>query len=370
MDTPVVPLRPFLVSSSPHDHSGASIRRIMFDVVIALLPACAAALWFFRWKAALLLVVCIGTCLAVEALCRLAMRRPQTLSDGSALVTGILLALNLPPDLPLWQAALGSAVAIAIAKQVFGGLGRNPFNPALIGRAFLLISFTATMTTWSPSDWQQTTPPPVSSLSSQDSGLQTPSSLPADAMTTATPLGVSKEFFKQARAKDAEAAVAAEPRRPFVYDAAMRKRMFFGDINGCIGETSALALLLGGLYLLLRKVITWHVPVAYIGTVAVFAAIAHAVSPATTMPADFHLLAGGLLLGAIFMATDMVTTPVTRFGLVIFGIGCGLLTMVIRLVPSGAYPEGVSFSILIMNAVTPLINRATRPKPYGTLVRK
>ena len=362
MDTPVVPLRPFLVSSSPHDHSGASIRRIMFDVVIALLPACAAALWFFRWKAALLLVVCIGTCLAVEALCRLAMRRPQTLSDGSALVTGILLALNLPPDLPLWQAALGSAVAIAIAKQVFGGLGRNPFNPALIGRAFLLISFTATMTTWSPSDWRRD--------ADAAEVPAAPAEVVVDAMTTATPLGVSKEFFKQARAKDAEAAVAAEPRRPFVYDAAMRKRMFFGDINGCIGETSALALLLGGLYLLLRKVITWHVPVAYIGTVAIFAAIAHAVSPATTMPVDFHLLAGGLLLGAIFMATDMVTTPVTRFGLVIFGIGCGLLTMVIRLVPSGAYPEGVSFSILIMNAVTPLLNRATRPKPYGTLARK
>ena len=340
----------FLVSSSPHFHTPDTVRRIMLDVVIALLPACAAALWFFRLKAAMLMVVCIGTALAVEALCRAAMRRPQTLSDGSALVTGLLLSLNLPPDLPLWQAAIGAFVAIAIAKQVFGGLWKNPFNPALIGRAFLLISFTAAMTTWTPSDWRR--------------DAEEPKAAEAEAFTTATPLGASKDFFRKAQAEPAAG------KRPFVYDGEMRKRMLFGDINGCVGETSALALLLGGLYLLARRVITWHVPVAYLGTVAAFAAVAHAISPATTMPADFHLLAGGLMLGAIFMATDMVTTPVTHSGLLIFGVGCGLLTMIFRTVPGGAYPEGVSFAILIMNATTPLINRATRPRPYGVRAKR
>ena len=353
---------PLRVSSSPHAHGGASVRRIMLDVVIALLPACGAAVWFFGVRAAMLLAVCVGTSLAVEALCRAAMGRNQTLSDGSALVTGILLALNLPPDLPLWQAAIGAAVAIAIAKQVFGGLGRNPFNPALVGRAFLLISFTATMTTWSPSDWRReegaSRTHEVESATGEVQGPE--SEVSADAMTTATPLGASKDFFRNAGKE------GASPRaRPFVYDGELRRRMFFGNVNGSLGETSALALILGALYLLARRVITWHVPVAYLGTVAAFAAIAHGVSPATTMPADFHLLAGGLMLGALFMATDMVTTPVTHTGLVVFGIGCGLLTMVFRTVPSGAYPEGVSFAILIMNAVTPLINRATRPRPYG-----
>ena len=358
----------FLVSSSPHFHTPDTVRRMMLDVVIALLPACAAALWFFRLKAALLLVVCVGTCLAVEALCRLAMRRPQTLGDGSALVTGVLLALNLPPDLPLWQAALGAAVAIAIAKQVFGGLGKNPFNPALIGRAFLLISFTATMTTWTPSGWRRdTASPEVEESKSQrveeSAGDRVEESKSQkveefDAFTTATPLGASKDHFRKVRAGDGEG-------RPFAWDSAMRWRMFLGNVNGCCGETSAVALLLGGLYLLWRRVITWHVPVAYLGTVAAFAVVAHWISPATTMPADFHLLAGGLMLGAIFMATDMVTTPVTHTGLVVFGVGCGLLTMIIRTVPGGSYPEGVSFAILIMNATTPLINRTTRPRPYG-----
>ena len=358
------------VSPSPHDHAPDTVRQIMLDVVIALLPACVAALWFFGGRAALLLVVCVGTALAVEAMCRLAMGRPQTLGDGSALVTGILLALNLPPGLPAWQAALGAAVAIAIAKQLFGGLGKNPFNPALVGRAFLLISFTGAMTTWSPSDWRReevrssqfavSSSDAPSQQSSQSSG--TVPSVP-DATTTATPLGTSKEFFAAMRSEQQTEKGAAAP---FAWDETMRRRMFLGDVNGCIGETSALALLLGALYLLWRRVITWHVPVAYLGTVALYAAVAHAIAPATTMPADFHLLAGGLMIGALFMATDMVTTPVTHSGLLIFGVGCGILTMVIRTVPGGSYPEGVSFAILIMNATTPLINRATRPRAFGT----
>ena len=381
------------VSPSPHDHAPDTVRRIMLDVAVALVPACMAALYFFGVRAALLLVVCVGTALAVEALCRLAMGRPQTLRDGSALVTGILLALNLPPDLPLWQAALGAVVAIAIAKQLFGGLGKNPFNPALVGRAFLLISFTGAMTTWSPSDWRRDAASPEREVQTLQAAAH-----PADATTTATPLGTAKVFFAAATpdttaaespdgrtaastaaespdGRTAASSAAASPdgrtafglpKQPFAWDAALRRRMFLGDINGCIGETSALALLLGGLFLLWRRVITWHVPVAYLGTVAVYAAIAHAISPATTMPADFHLLAGGLMLGALFMATDMVTTPVTHSGLLVFGIGCGLLTMIIRTVPGGSYPEGVSFAILIMNATTPLINRATRPRAFGT----
>lgn len=362
------------VSPSPHDHAPGSVRGIMLDVVVALLPACAAALWFFGWRAALLLVVCVGTALAVEALCRVAMGRLQTLADGSALVTGILLALNLPPGLPLWQAALGAVVAIAVAKQLFGGLGKNPFNPALVGRAFLLISFTATMTTWSPSDWRRDAASPESEVQSPKSEVVSHlasqplhgSASPADATTTATPLGTSKEFFAAQRAANGEGKMADGATAPFAWDAAMRRRMFLGDVNGCIGETSALALILGALYLLWRRVITWHVPVAYLGTVALYAAIAHAVAPASTMPVDFHLLSGGLMLGALFMATDMVTTPVTRSGLLVFGVGCGLLTMVFRTVPGGSYPEGVSFAILIMNATTPLINRATRPRAFGT----
>ena len=363
------------VSPSPHDHAPDTVRRIMLDVAIALVPACVAALCFFGLRAAMLLVVCVGTALAVEALCRLAMGRPQTLRDGSALVTGILLALNLPPDLPLWQAALGAVIAIAIAKQLFGGLGKNPFNPALVGRAFLLISFTGAMTTWSPSDWRQDAASPESEVQSPKSEVVSqPASQPlhgaarpADATTTATPLGTAKAFFAaQWETEKGKRETAKGAPAPFAWDAALRRRMFLGDVNGCIGETSALALLLGALFLLWRRVITWHVPVAYLGTVAAYAAIAHAISPATTMPAGFHLLAGGLMLGALFMATDMVTTPVTHTGLLVFGVGCGILTMVIRTVPGGSYPEGVSFAILIMNATTPLINRATRPRAFGT----
>ncbi len=324
----------FTVSLSPHTHSGASVGTLMRDVVVALIPACAAALWFFGLQAALLLATCVVSCLATEQACRMLMRRNRTLSDGSALVTGLLLALNLPPGLPLWQAALGSVVAIAVAKQAFGGLGYNPFNPALVARAVLLISFTATMTTWSASDW---------------AGL--------DAHTTATPLGLSKQFFQ-----------AGTP-LPFDWNLALYGRMALGRINGCIGETSAVAIVLGGVYLLARKVITWHVPVAYLGTVAVLAALLRILLPGQSLPVPAHLLSGGLALGAIFMATDMVTSPVTRTGLLVYGVGCGVLTVVLRVALTGAYPEGVTFAILIMNAFSPLINRATRPRRFGAVSR-
>ena len=318
-----------LVSSSPHTHSGASVSRIMADVLIALVPAFAAACWFFGWNAVRLTAVCVATCLASEWLCRKAMRRNNTLSDLSAAVTGVLLAFNLPPALPTWMAIAGAVVAIAIAKQTFGGLGYNPFNPALAGRAFLLISCTGPMTTWSASRW-----------------------LGVDATTTATPLGLVKEALKAGQSL------------PFTLTPEITWNFFIGNMNGCIGEVSAAALLLGAAYLLYRRVITWHVPVTFLGTVALFAAIFQ-LTAKQAMPIPFHLFTGGLILGACFMATDMVTTPVTRSGLLIFGVGCGILTMVIRTVVNGSYPEGVSFAILIMNAFTPLINRATMRRPFG-----
>ena len=327
----------YIVSSSPHAHAGSSVKGIMRDVIIAMLPALGFAIFFFGVAAIKLVVTCVVACVATEVICRKAMRRDAGVGDLSAVVTGMLLAFNLPPSLPLWQAAVGSVVAIAVAKQVFGGVGYNPFNPALVGRAFLLVSCLAQMTTWHkaglPSRWQW-------------NGL-------ADAVTTATPLGMVKEAAK------------AGEGLPFTMDWHTTWQFFIGDMGGCIGEVSALALLIGGAYLLYRRCITWHVPVAYLGTVALFALILWGLNPATTMPPQFHLLSGGLMLGALFMATDMVTSPITRKGQLIFGVGCGLLTMIIRTVVGGAYPEGVSFAILLMNATTPLINRATAPRIFG-----
>ena len=320
-----------VVSSSPHAHSGASVQRIMLDVIIALVPALVASVIFFGLDALRLVTVCVVTCVAAEAGCRRLMGRDLGISDLSAVITGLLLAFNLPPSLPSWMAVTGSLVAIVIAKQVFGGIGYNPFNPALVGRAFLLISFTGPMTRWS--EWRH----PVT-----------------DAITTATPLGMVKEALKAGEAV------------PFPADSRILVDLFLGNVNGCIGEVSALALLLGAGYLLYRRCITWHIPLSFLLTVAAYAGVLHLLQPHTSMPPQFHLLAGGVMLGALFMATDMVTSPVTRKGMLVFGVGCGLLTMVIRTVLRGSYPEGVSFAILLMNAVTPLINRATRPRVFGT----
>jgi electron transport complex protein RnfD len=337
----------YVISSSPHMHSGASVERIMLDVVIALLPTFAAALWFFRLDALRLTAVCVATCLAAEWACRKAMRRANTISDFSAVVTGMLLAFNLPPALPSWMAVAGSLFAIVVAKQVFGGLGYNPFNPALAGRAFMLISFTGAMTTWSASEWTQKL-----RYAAVDAST-TATTAAVEATTSATPLGYAKEALKAG--KDLP-----------IFDLSLLQDFFLGNVNGCIGETSALALLIGAAYLLARKVITWHIPVSYLLTVLAYAAVLRLVAPATSLPPLIHLLSGGLILGAFFMATDMVTTPVMRRGMLVFGIGCGIITMLIRTVKTGAYPEGVSFAILIMNAFTPLINRATRNRVFGT----
>lgn len=334
-----------MVSSSPHTHSGASVPRIMWDVVIALMPTLLVSIYFFGLNALRVVGICVATCLVTEWLCRKLMKRANSLADWSAVVTGLLLAFNLPPAIPGWMAVVGSIFAIAIAKQVFGGLGYNVFNPALAGRAFMLISFTGAMTTWSKSAWITHTALDTDAMTSAT----------VDALATATPLGFVKTAAKLHQAV------------PDFNTWECFRDFFLGNINGCIGEVSAAALLLGAAYLLYRKVITWHTPVSFIATVFVYAAILHYINPLETAPAWVHVLSGGLVIGAFFMATDMVTTPVTHLGMVVFGIGCGIITMVIRTVTTGAYPEGVSFSILIMNALTPLINRATRHRIFGTV---
>ncbi len=310
-----------ILSSSPHAHAKNSVSAMMRDVILALLPAAGCAIWFFGMRSVWLIAVCIATTVVTEALCRLAMKREGSIGDLSAVLTGLLLALNLPPDLPLWMAVVGGVFAITVAKQAFGGLGYNPFNPALAARAFMLISFTGAMTTWG-------FPRGCEAMASATS---------VDAMTCATPLALIKKG-----------------------DAAqldVLKNLLFGNAGGCIGETCAVALLIGAAYLLIRRVITWHIPVSFLLTVFVFAFFKGGVPPL------FHVLSGGAVLGACFMATDYVTSPITAKGKLVFGVGCGLLTMRFR--SGGGYPEGVSFAILIMNAVTPLINRFTQPKPFG-----
>ena len=330
----------YILSSSPHAHANSSVRRIMLDVVIALLPTTAAGVYFFGMPAVWTILVCVGTCVASEALCRLAMKRENTVGDLSAVVTGLLLALNLPAGIPLWMAVVGSLFAICISKQVFGGLGMNPFNPALAARAFMLISFTGPMTTWLKPFWWRT----------------------PDAVTTATPLASMKTMFGAQAVAEATASAsphglcsAATGGLPAICD------MFVGNIPGCIGEVSAAALLVGAIYLLARKVITWHIPVSFILTVFVYSLLAGGA------PAMAQVLTGGVMIGACFMATDYVTSPTTANGKLIFGFGCGLLCMLIR--QFGSYPEGCSFAILIMNSVCPLINRWTQPKPFGAKKR-
>jgi len=294
------------VASSPHISHDDNIPKIMYKVVLALVPAALAGIIFFGIRAALIYTVSILTSVITEYLFMKIRKKPIAINDGSAAVTGLLLALTLPPYLPLWMAAVGAAVAIGLGKMVYGGLGSNVFNPALVGRAFLLITFPVAMTTWSA----------------------------ADAVSSATPLNLLKmqgettEYLK----------------------------LLLGNVGGSLGETSAVAILLGGAYLLYSMLIDWRIPAAFLGTTVSFVLLSGG-DPIV------HLLSGGLLLGAFFMATDMVTTPLTRKGKWIFGIGCGLITAIIRLY--GGYPEGVMFSILLMNAVTPVINRYTRPKMYG-----
>lgn len=315
-----------IISPSPHVHSGDTVSSKMIGVFIALIPAYIAGLYFFGVGALIISVTAVLSCMLFEFLIqRFVLKGSITITDGSAALTGILLAFNLPSNLPVWQVIIGAFVAIGIAKMSFGGLGNNPFNPALVARVFLLISFPVQMTSWpKPIPWN-------------------PDYL--DAVTAATPLAILKGQFS------------------VVPDTL---NMFLGNMGGSMGEVSALALLIGGVYLLARKIITWHIPVSILFTVAVFTGILHYANPDMYIGTPlFHLLTGGLILGSFYMATDYVTSPMTKRGMLIFGVGIGIITVIIRVF--GAYPEGVSFAILIMNAFTPLINKFIKPKRFGEL---
>lgn len=325
-----------VISGSPHVHAEQDVKSIMWGVVIALIPALLVSVYYFGIPALVLTSVAVLSCLVFEFLIqKFLLKQEPTITDGSAVITGILLAFNVPSSLPLWQLIIGSLVAIGIAKMAYGGLGKNPFNPALVGRVFLLISFPVDMTTWP-------TPAPLGTL--------------PDAITGPTALGILKEGLMKG-----DTVTHLMKNVPTYQD------LFIGGIGGSLGEISALALILGGLYMLVRRIITWHIPVSFIATVFVFTAILWQANPEKYADPVFHLLAGGLMLGAIFMATDMVTSPMTYKGMLVFGIGCGLLTVLIRV--WGAYPEGVSFAILIMNAITPLLNNWFKPAQFGEEVK-
>ena len=325
------------VSCSPHISEPLSTRRVMIDVIIGLAPAMAAAGYFFRIYAGVLIGTCVISAVATEWLCNRIRKKPNSLDDFSAVVTGIILALSVPPNLPIWAAVIGSCFAIAIGKMVFGGLGANIFNPAMVGRAFLTASFGMLMTTWTV---PATIDPAMPIISAENS---------IDARTQATPLALSKQAIKdKAGAQRVNAQL---------------KDAFFGEIGGCLGETSALAVLIGALYLFIRKTINIHIPLAVLLSAFVFGAIAYLINPETYINPITHLTCGGMLLCAFFIATDPVTAPLSVKGMWIFGIGVGTITMLIRIV--GGYPDGVMFSVLLMNAVTPLIDRLCKLTPVG-----
>lgn len=323
------------LSPSPHLHSGESTQRVMLDVIIALIPASVMSVVYFGIPALLVLLYCTVGCVVAEYACNRIMGKASTVNDYSAALTGILLALNLPPTSPWWLCLVGAFVAIVLAKQLFGGLGYNPFNPALVARVFLLISFPVEMTAWKAPKFIYSA---------------------ADAVSSATPLGeIGEALMKTGK-------LPATMQTGSMFD------FFIGHQAGSMGEMSALALLIGAAYLLYRKVITWHIPAGFVGAAFVLAGILWAYDSTVFASPMFHLLTGGLILGAFFMATDMVTSPLSAKGMLIFGAGCGILTILIRVF--GSFPEGVSFAILLMNAAVPLIDRFTLPKVFGVGVQK
>lgn len=348
-----------LLISSPHAHGGDTIRANMLTVILALAPATLISVYLFGWLAVFLIVLCMGGCMLTELVClKLMDRSLSPLGDGSAALTGLFLALTLPAYVPWWMPFIGCIVAIVISKQVYGGLGHNPFNPALAARVVLLISFPLNMTAWIIPMHIQAGMPPVNLYDfSQcwDLFWLGPESLHQglDAISMASPLGYVKTEWSQGIG-------VMEALHSYHYS---YLDAFLGREAGSLGETSALALLLGGVYLLARHTITWQIPTAFIATVGVLALIFNQINPEHFAPPLFHLLAGGLVLGAFFMATDPVTSPVTPRGQLVFGIGCGILTWSIR--TFGGYPEGVMFSILLMNCAVPLIDHYLRPHVYG-----
>lgn len=325
-----------IISLSPHVHGGDSVQKNMYGVLIALIPAFIVSLIYFGVGAAIVTLTSVAACVFFEwAITKFILKKERTtIGDGSAILTGVLLAFNLPSNLPIWIIVIGALVAIGIGKMTFGGLGCNPFNPALVGRVFLLISFPVQMTSW----------PQVGQVASY-----------LDAETGATPLAVMKAAIK---AGDASILEQLPGSFNLLIGAPGNGQMGAGSL----GEICALALMIGLVYMLWKKIITWHIPVSILATVFIFAGLMHLANPIYANPVDV-LLSGGLMLGAIFMATDYVTSPMTHKGMLIYGIAIGFLTVVIRMF--GAYPEGMSFAILIMNAFTPLINNYCKPKRFG-----
>ncbi|MDR0364124.1 MAG: RnfABCDGE type electron transport complex subunit D [Bacteroidales bacterium] len=343
------------ISGSPHVHGKESVQKIMWGVVVAMIPLAVASVLFFGWNAVRVMIISVAACAILEWLIqKFIMKTPATVGDGSAVITGLLLAFNVPSNLDWWIIVIGAIIAIGVAKMSFGGLGKNPFNPALVGRVFLLISFPQQMTTWPKA--KELIEQVPQAITAATSGATQAIEVVADATTGATPMGIIKGGL--ATGQDVSDVVAQLP--DYVGS-------LIGQHGGSLGEISVIAILLGGIFMLFRKIITWHIPVSFLGSAFIFAGIMHLINPGLYIPPMYHLMFGGIMLGAVFMATDMATSPMSSWGQVVFGIGCGLLTMIIRL--WGAYPEGVSFAILIMNAFVPLINRAFKPKRFGEKVK-
>jgi len=321
------------ISASPHVHGDNSVKKIMWGVVVAMVPAMLVSIYFFGLDAVRVMLIAVAASVFFEWLFqKYLIKGADTYMDGSAVITGVLLAFNVPSNLPWWIIVIGSIVAIGMGKMSFGGIGKNVFNPALVGRVFMLISFPVQMTSW----------PTVKPLFG---GV-------ADAITGPTPLGIVKEGLDAGLTVDQVMAQVPSFMQQFV-----------GGIGGSLGEVSALALILGGLYMLWKKIITWEIPLSILFTVLVFSGILWLIDPTHFVNPVFHLLTGGMMLGAVFMATDMVSSPMSRNGQLVYGVGIGLLTVIIRV--WGAYPEGMSFAILLMNGVTPLLNNVFKPKRFG-----
>ena len=319
----------YLISGSPHVHGNESTKKIMYSVIIALMPAFLFSIYYFGFSAVRVTLIAVAACVLTEWLIqKFLIKGPCTIGDGSAIITGMLLAFNLPSNIPAWMIIVGSIVAIGIGKMSFGGLGNNPFNPALVGRVFMLISFPVAMTTW---------PAPQPLFGSQ-----------IDGFTGATLLGYVKEGL--AKGVSANELTVYENIEPMIY-------------SGSLGEIGSIAIIIGGLFLIFRKVIDWQTPVIIIATAGIIATVCWLIDPTQFVHPMIHIFGGGIMLGAFFMATDMATSPMTIKGKIIFAIGIGALTIIIRL--WGAYPEGMSFAILIMNAFVPLINKMCKPTRFG-----
>jgi electron transport complex protein RnfD len=327
------------VSGSPHVHTDNSVKKIMYGVIYAMIPALLISVYFFGLDAIRVTLISVVACLVVEAVIqKYLLKSDVTITDGSGIITGILLAFNVPSNLPWWIIVIGAIVSIGVGKMSFGGLGKNIFNPALVGRVFLLISFPVQMTSW---------PVPKALFGTSVT----------DAITGPTPLGIMKEGLSAGK--------TVQEIMPEIPDYV--QNLMTGFQGGSLGEVSALALILGAVYMLARKIITWQTPTAYIGSVVIFSGILWLIDPTKFVDPVFHLVTGGMMLGVFYMATDMVSSPMSGKGQLIFGIGCGILTILIRVF--GAYPEGVSFAILIMNAFVPLIDRGFKPKRFGEIVK-